>query len=173
MRRIKNVKKAVIKYVQSEMQELKSIRWGAEAIKTLIIAAITTSILYGIRKQSVGEMTGDALEKYMCNKVIELCEKKLEAKNVKVEIPYAGEFRHLSDSRVIVGFGSYNTKSTEKEGRVIVFFKKKEKSLLNDILGIEPSYTISSAYFHASEAEKDYLNYVSLENEDYDNDGKN
>ncbi|GEM_PF-3094577 len=174
---IRNVTRKVSGYIRNEMQELKSTRWTAELLKNLCIfmfsSIITTSILYGLRKQSSGEMTGDELEKYMCNKVMELCEKKLEAKNVKVEIPYAGEFRHLSDSRVIVGYGSYNTKSTEKEGRVIVFFKKKEKSLINDILGIAPSYTISSAYFHAFEAEKDYLNYVSLENDDYDNDGKN
>ncbi len=179
MRRIKdiirNVTRKVSGYTRNEMQELKSTRWIAELLKNLCIvmfsSIITTSILYGIRKQSSGEMTGDELEKYMCNKVIELCEKKLKATNVKVEIPYSGEYEHLSDSKVIVSYGRYSTKS--KEGRVIVFFKKKEKNIFYNILGIEPSYSISSAYFNVSEAEKDYLNYVYLQDKDYDNDGKN
>lgn len=151
-RRLKNI-----------FKNLKQIKWIQEIVKTFVIFCLSVTILFFVRKYSIGNYEGEKLQEYLKKQI----NMNVGSENIDIQIIYNNTFDILVDKKAIITFNKYITSKNEK-GTNISIFERKDKSFIDELLGLQPKYKL---LFCVDSDNFDY-DFEDIRYEDWDNDGK-
>ena len=144
-------------------RNINKINWFEEILKTFVIFCLSVLVLFSIRKNSVGSYEGDKLQEYLKNQI----NKSIGAAYTDIQIIYNNMYDVLADEKVIITFNKY-TMSDKKSGLNISLFERKEKGILEELLGLQPKYKL---VFCINSNYSGY-DFDEIQYEDWDKDGK-
>lgn len=150
-RRLKNI-----------FKNLEQIRWIQEIVKTFVIFCLSVTILFFVRKYSIGNYEGEKLQEYLKKQI----NMNVGSENIDIQIIYNNTFDILVDKKAIITFNKYITSENEKETNISIF-ERTDKSFIDELLGLQPKYKL---LFCVDSDNYDY-DFEDIRYEDWDNDG--
>ena len=138
--------------INDNINDFRKTKWLSEFLKIAITSILTIVFLYFIRLFSSGNFEGVKLQNYLDENIM----KYVDTANIESQILYNGTYDLLSDDKVIFVYSKYTRPESDNlgneyyeedgeyyDGVCLSIFERKERSVINDILGTEPAYQLS------------------------------